>query len=261
MQSLAKGHPAIIAMIGILIALVVDGTVIAQQQTNPIPANARENVYTGGWECNPGFRETNGECLEIVIPENAYSTNRAFGKAWECRRGYRQVDGASCVRIEIPSNAFLSFTGNGWECDRGFRRVGKKCVETLVPENGHLTTGSWGTGWKCNRGFRASGAACLPIAIPDNGYATNLESGSGWRCERGFTVMGERCIPVSVPENAYFDEGAYPDQWKCERGFEQVDGFCISLSVPENAHLGYSGNRWECDKPYIRKEDSCVQAN
>jgi hypothetical protein len=32
----------------------------------------------------------------------------------------------------------------------------------------------------------------------------------------------------------------------------------MALKLPENAHLDYSGNGWDCNRPYQQVLDSCV---
>ena len=45
----------------------------------------------------------------------------------------------------------------------------------------------------------------------------------------------------------------------CDRGFRAVEETCETIAVPENAHLDYSGNRWECNQPYVTHYDECIQ--
>lgn len=75
--------------------------------TEEVPANAQASTYGPGWECDAGFRETDGACNAIVLPANAYPTNRSYGPGWECNRGYTEA-GNACEKIEIPENAYLT---------------------------------------------------------------------------------------------------------------------------------------------------------
>ena len=157
------------------------------------------------------------------MPDNARAGS--YGGKWECKRGFRERDGG-CVATEVPENAFATDRsyGTGWECRRGFRLVDKTACEAIpVPENAYLDAP--GDGWKCNRGYRATATGCEAILVPENGYFVDSPSGRGWRCERGFYASGEVCKPVTLPENA---------------------------------HLDYSGNAWECDRPYRRLQDRCA---
>src|SRR3569832_1234124 len=73
-----------------------------------------------------------------------------FG-GWDCLPGYdRQLQ--TCVRIEVPRNAYLDSQRNQWECNRGYRRTGKQSVAVKVPENAYAEDSVFGTGWQCSRG-------------------------------------------------------------------------------------------------------------
>ena len=49
-----------------------------------IPENATSQSYGKGWTCNPGFRESDQACSEIVAPANAFLNDRSYGPGWEC---------------------------------------------------------------------------------------------------------------------------------------------------------------------------------
>ena len=53
-----------------------------------MPANAQPKSYGEGWECDRGYRRGGDVCLAIVVPENAYATNRTYGAGWECLHGF-----------------------------------------------------------------------------------------------------------------------------------------------------------------------------
>jgi hypothetical protein len=92
---------------------------IAQDGTGPAPENAQERRYGGGWECDRGYRVDGAACIKIAIPENAYATGRSYGTGWACRRGYEEVSGTSCDPIRLPNNAFLHSSGYGWDRSAG----------------------------------------------------------------------------------------------------------------------------------------------
>ncbi|MEL6757985.1 MAG: hypothetical protein AAFP81_16260, partial [Pseudomonadota bacterium] len=48
-----------------------------------IPENASPQSYGKGWTCNPGFRESDQVCDEIVAPANAFLNDRSYGPGWE----------------------------------------------------------------------------------------------------------------------------------------------------------------------------------
>ncbi|MBO6519938.1 MAG: hypothetical protein JJ900_03515 [Rhodospirillales bacterium] len=159
------------------------------------------------------------------IPEHAYATTSDYGKEWACLRGFLERDG-KCIPIVVPDNAYLNARGDRWECRRGYRKTRDACELITVPENAFLTKQGYG--------------------------------GTGWTCTRGYVAKGNRCQKIIVPANAFLSDSSFGDGWVCERGYKAVENKCIRLSVPDNAHLGYDGDNWECDKPFVRRGDSCV---
>ena len=123
----------------------------AQAPSNEVPENARAMSYGNGWRCNPGYRESDGACAAIDIPEFAYATDTSYGSGWKCSHGFEEVDG-SCAPIRVPANAYLdAVAGGGWKCSRGFRAADNACVAIDVPENGYLKDSHNGLGWQCDR--------------------------------------------------------------------------------------------------------------
>ena len=177
----------------------------AQDGTGLPPENAQNRTYGAGWDCNIGYREDDGSCAALDLPENAYATGRSYGTGWACRRGFVETAGGICAEIFVPENAFLRSSGYGWECERGYREERDTCVAIEVPDHAYLTNDNSGAGWACNRGFVEEAGACIAIAIPENGYLTNARHGAAWACERGFVETEDRCDPISVPANAFLD--------------------------------------------------------
>jgi hypothetical protein len=144
----------------ILLALLgaVPSLVFAQGGSIAMPENARAKSHGSGWECDQGYRETNGTCAAIKAPENAYPTNTAYGRGWHCGRGYRQVD-ETCVAITVPSNAYPDASrSDRWICDRGYRADKGTCVALNVPANAYLDYS--GNDWDCNQPYRRGQAGC-----------------------------------------------------------------------------------------------------
>ncbi|MEO1019550.1 MAG: hypothetical protein AAFY56_17955, partial [Pseudomonadota bacterium] len=112
-----------VASVPMLVAGLMAVALIASAQSSAanIPENARAKAYGDGWECEAGFREREGACAAISIPENAYPTGRPYGSGWECRRGFSEYEGA-CGAIEVPANGFLNASGVNWDCFRGYRK-------------------------------------------------------------------------------------------------------------------------------------------
>lgn len=134
-----------------LLSFLIFGSPAAFAGTVKVPENAHPKGYGSGWECDKSYREKNGSCVAISIPDNAFSTKSKFGQGWECSWGFRQ-DGARCIALVIPENAFLNSFGDKWKCDRGYRASGDGCKEITVPQNAHLDFS--GNGWECNRPYR-----------------------------------------------------------------------------------------------------------
>lgn len=212
----------------LLSALLVAGPDIAfaQGPSGAIPENARAKSYGGGWECNRGYRETKGACAAVKVPANAYATDTSYGRGWDCDWGYKEITrrAGRCVAVKPPTNAYVHASGDRWECNRGYRKAGESCVAVDVPANGYLADTSYGTGWKCERKYRA---------------------------------VGDRCVAVKVPKNGYFVDASYGPGWKCLRGFQAVQNTCVSIKIPAYAHLDYSGNDWECNRPYEKRRGRC----
>ncbi|WP_306025417.1 hypothetical protein [Oceaniradius stylonematis] len=171
----------------------------AQDGTGPPPENAHERTYNGGWDCDIGFRLTDGLCVQLDLPANSYATGRSYGTGWACRRGFEEVEAKACAAIFVPENAFLRSSGFDWQCERGYREDQDMCVTIELPDHAYLTGEPSGSGWACNRGFMAEADRCIPIAVPANGYLTNSEYGAAWACERGFGEIDGRCDAVAVP--------------------------------------------------------------
>ena len=130
---------------------------------------------------------------------------------------------AAVVAGAPPANAHTKPYASGWEC--GFQKIGESCQVIRVPAHGYLAANTYGTGWECDRGFRAKDSTCEPVKVPENGYFVENSAGLGWTCERGYKKLGASCK---------------------------------AIDLPKNAHLDYSGNDWECDRPYTRRQDQCA---
>ena len=183
---------------------LITATVLISMNATAVsfPENATAERYGDGWACNPDFREKDGGCEAIVIPENAFADGSTYGSGWSCARGYREVREA-CVEITVPRNAYLNSSGDRWECERGFRANEASCEPIDVPLNGYLSNKSHGPGWKCNRGFRPVRGDCSAIEVPQNGFLSDVQGlGKGGRVNAGIGKSISRVCRSTCPTTA-----------------------------------------------------------
>ena len=165
---------------------------------------------------------------------------------------------AKGVSYDVPKNATANTKsyGNRWNCNKGYRESKGACTTIKVPTNAYPTNKTYGQGWECKRGFREVSGTCIHITVPENGYLDY--SGITVKCDRGYLLVNKTCEAIKVPANGYLVESSLGSGWTCERGYRADKGACIALKIPENAHIGYSGKAWECNKPYIKKQNNCI---
>jgi hypothetical protein len=107
--------------------LALPGGALAQDNSKVVPANAQAKQYGSGWECKLGFRRDGAACVAIKLPANAYLSDDIYGPGWACKREYK-ADGNSCVAVKLPQNAYLagSSYSDDWEMsprDRAQERI------------------------------------------------------------------------------------------------------------------------------------------
>lgn len=156
----------------------------------------------------------------------------------------------------MPVNATTDSYGSGWECNSGFQERDSVCVTVPIPSDAIATKSSYGRGWECRRGYQGIRETCIAIAVPANAYLN--ASGDSWGCQRGFREAAEACIVIELPRNGFLTESTYGSGWKCERGYRPTETACLAVELPPNAHFDYSGNDWDCDRPFERQLDRCV---
>src|SRR5262252_5104658 len=104
------------AALPLLLLAIPDGS-RSQEISKDVPVNAQAKPYGTGWECKRGFRWDGAACVVVKLPENAYLSETSYQSGWECKRGYKS-DGNSCVAVKVPQNAYLSGSyGHDWECE------------------------------------------------------------------------------------------------------------------------------------------------
>ena len=94
-------------MLGFVLVLLSVSAVPAQAGKGAVPENATAKAYGGGWECNPGYRWSNSDCVVVILPENSYLTGSSYGLGWKCSYGYKQNRDV-CEFVALPANAYLS---------------------------------------------------------------------------------------------------------------------------------------------------------
>ena len=251
----------LVRIVALSLAVFFSQTSSVTAETGLTPENAHSIGVGSRWQCDAGFRLSDGVCEPVVIPDNARASGKSYGSGWECLRGYRLMGSAKCQKVEVPENAYLAPNGERWICDRGFRKLGVACMAIPSPEHSYLSSDSGTSGWLCERGYEKAEDLCAPIAVPENGYLTNKSYGKAWACERGFQARGDQCLPVFVPANAYLDDSSFSRGWKCLRGYKAGRDECKIVEVPEAAHLNHAGDGWECDRAFQRRDGACVRAN
>ncbi|MEQ8346234.1 MAG: hypothetical protein RIB84_15075 [Sneathiellaceae bacterium] len=187
-----RGACALVLM-GLLAALALPAGPVVAQDTSAaeIPENARARGYGTGWVCETGFREANGACDALFVPENAYLTDTGYGRGWNCRWGFRE-QGQRCEQIVVPAHGYLNAYGDGWKCLRGYLEVTGACEKVQVPENGFYSDNAYSSGWECERGYRASRQECLLVEVPENAHLDF--SGHEWDCDPPYRKQGSACI-------------------------------------------------------------------
>lgn len=184
----------------------------------PINATA---IPTGGWTCNRGFHDYDGQCRKVVIPANAHLSTH--GHAWECDAGYRE-QGAACVTRATPEIVTVGSLCGPWD-----EMSGNRCLIRPIPV--HAKRIRRGGPWICRPGFLETDGKCVPTEIP---YHARLDaSGDGWICRRGYQPMMNRCVEIDVPNNARL--GFFGDVWTCNRGFYELRGVCLPDTAEHKA--------------------------
>lgn len=74
-----------------------------------------------------------------------------------CNYGYKKF-GMSCVKINVPHNAYIDSSTNDWKCNPGFVKNGNLCSKILLPNNALLNIQK--NGWVCNEGYIKDDNTC-----------------------------------------------------------------------------------------------------
>jgi hypothetical protein len=82
--------------------LALPSSVLAQDISKVVPANAQAKQYGSGWDCKPGFRRDGAACAAIKLPENAYLSDDTYGPGWACKREYK-ANGKPQARVRAAA--------------------------------------------------------------------------------------------------------------------------------------------------------------
>ncbi len=170
--------------------IIVPGHAFSKGVSDAVPENASVKSYGDGWRCNPGYRENEGGCAAIKVPDNAYPTNKTYGNGWLCKHGYRETNN-TCMLIMVPENGYIDYSGLRVKCDRGYLMLDDVCVEIKVPANAYLKESYYGPGWICERGYQAVKGACVALSIPVNAHIRF--SGRAWDCNKPYIERRGSC--------------------------------------------------------------------
>lgn len=175
----------------LLLFLASINSVLANDSPVIVPENATVKSYGDGWSCNVGYREVNGACAMVKVPDHAYPTYKSYGKGWECKRGYLSNNDV-CNYIKIPVNGYLDYNGIRVKCDRGYYMKNKLCELVKVPDNAYLNESSYEPGWTCERGYQMVKKGCVALKVPENAHIGF--SGKSWECDKPYTKKLGKCI-------------------------------------------------------------------
>ncbi|HSR71614.1 MAG TPA: hypothetical protein VLL72_04475, partial [Kiloniellales bacterium] len=53
----------------VTLAIATSGAALAQGRSAATPENATARSFGGGWACDRGYREAEGDCTALAIPE------------------------------------------------------------------------------------------------------------------------------------------------------------------------------------------------
>ena len=233
--------------------LLFSGAADAARSDEPrLPAHAKRNAYSNGWDCDRGYYRQGQQCLPVQPPKHA-SLN-FYGNGWDCDRGYFR-QGQQCLPVQPPKHASLNFYGNGWDCDRGYYRQGQQCLPVQPPK--HASLNFYGNGWNCDRGYYRQGQQCLSVQPPE--HATLNFYGNGWDCEQGYQRVGSKCEPASAGRSlpapasiqyrtstrsydvsGYGDDGYVYGEIDASGGDQEVSGYLYL----ENGDTVYFDGEW-----------------
>lgn len=73
-------------------------------------------------ECGSGFNLFENKCVKI--PKYGIASNSNPG--WVCKGGYQQK-WKSCIKIDLPENAYFLEDNKTWVCGEGFQKYRNTC--------------------------------------------------------------------------------------------------------------------------------------
>lgn len=205
------------------------------QQANIIglPANSHKS-RGNGWTCNKGFKQAGDRCLKIQIPRNAKLSYS--GKRWACNKGFKKA-GNGCLKIQIPPNAKLSYSGSRWMCNKGFKKIGNGCSKIHIPANAKLSYS--GSRWVCNKSFKKTGNGCLKMSSAEIKRQQEIERTVRAKIQREKALQSDGTIAYQTKISSDSDEII-----KLENGaIVKVSSYFGYLGYRKTAILYGSGHR------------------
>ena len=198
----------------------------------------------------------------LIILGTAAFSSAAYGQ--NCPRGTRPT-AQGCIRIQVPANASVDYTGRNWECNRGYRQSGDKCVGFSIPANAAVDY--TGRNWECNRGFKTAGSGCTPMTDHEMELAREREQESlrrlqearadlgGDDCRTEYDTESRFCISATDASldcqesygRSHYQSCEVEIEYEIRTDFEGEDSFSISIEC--EAEVGYrsDGSHWSSD--------------
>ena len=284
---------------------IAPGTALAQADRSERPPNSHGTPYGSNWECDRDYMKLDQSCVAIKMPAYALlaiapgtalaqvdlsewppnSHAKRYGSGWECDRDYMKLD-QSCVAIKMPAYALLAIApgtalaqvdlsewppnshakryGSGWECDRDYMKLDQSCVAIKMPAYALLSIAPGTAPAQADRSER-----------PPNSHGTPY--GSNWECDRDYMKLDQSCVAIKMPAYALLaiapgtalaqvDLSEWPPNshakrygsgWECDRDYMKLDQSCVAIKMPPYAFLGSFGDTWECDRGYREVNEEC----
>lgn len=123
--------------------------------------------------------------------DNFYQVNEYYKYMYS--NNYKYVyDRETNKYIRIPANSYVQWWDN-WSCEWWFERRWESCVKVYVPSNAYLND-AW-TDWICNRWYKKQSNSCVKIYLPPNSRLN--EAWNDWTCIANYVKIYNRCERIN----------------------------------------------------------------